>query len=507
MATTVTVPLTQSPAQILQGMLTTYQAAMTNNGYPNVSVDPGSDIYVRFSAISNQISLLYSNILVQYNAMQIATATGADLDALLNNYGLARKSASSSEGFITLVCSVPTTVVSGTTLTGSNALKYQIVLGGVYTNGSILEIISVDVGAQTNIPVGTILTWNNTPASAQPTVVAFSAITGGSDLENDDSARVRLQAHIQNPPAMGNWQQLVELASASDVLVQTAFVYPVANGPGTQHIALVGYQTTSYVGRDIPLTPNLVNDTSYILGQIPVPVVPGTVITTVTNVPFNVAFSLLLPYPIGSPNNGVGGGWTDFSPWPTPDGTFVTTANTVTNVVSSTNFTITAKSGSIAISAGITTINWIDKSDSSGNGWIITSAHVLAFTDNGSNTYTITIDTPFPTVAVGDYIFPASVNAQNYLNAILTQFAAMGPGQKTNQLAVLPSARRQPLPATLYPDTVGPQFLRALVNAGSEVDSATFYYQQYGNNEPALPVVVSNPPNIFIPGSIGLYPQ
>lgn len=502
----VTVPITQSPSQILQGMIATYKTTMANNGYPNVSVDPGSDIYIRFSAISNQISLLYSNLLVQYNATMIATATGSDLDLLLSNYGLSRKSASVSEGFITIVCSVSTTVTTGTTLTGPNGLLYQVSQGGVFANGASIEIQSVDVGSQTNLPIGSIFTWNNTPAATQATCAAFTAITGGSDLENDSSARTRLQAHLQNPPAMGNWQQLVELASSSDPLVQTAFVYPVVNGPGTQHIAVVGAQTTASVNRDIPAIPNLSNVTSAILGQIAAGTTAGTVVTTVANVTFDVTFKLIIPYPIGASTNGVGGGWLDFTPWPTPDGSVVTTACSVASVTNSTNFKINAVAGSTSIKAGITNISWIDKSDSAGNGWQITTATVTAFTDNGDNTYSVTINTPFPTVAVNDFIFPASTNGQNYLTAVLQQFALLGPGQKTSQPSLLPMAQRQPLTTALYPDTVDVQFLRALVNAGQEVDSADFYYRQFTNQEPALPSVVNNPPNIFVPGRVAFIP-
>ncbi len=496
-------------------MLATFKAAMQNNGYANVSVDPGSDFYIGFLGPANQIAVLYSALTLQANAQMPDTATGDDLTRLMTMYGLTRRSASVSEGFITITCSVPTTVALGATLSGTNSLIYEVVQGGIYSNGQTIPVQSVDTGTQTNLPVGSVLTWITTPASTQATAVAFSAITGGVDAENDATARARLLQHLQNPPAFGNWQQLAEVAASFDPLVQVAFIYPACNGPGTQHVALTGYQTTSNVNRDIPVTPNLSNNTSAILGSVPAGTTPGTVVTTVSNVPFNIAFKLSIPYPVGAAQNGFGGGWVDFNPWPVPDGSVITTGIAVTAVTSSTQFTVAAKSGSTAISAGVTHIQWIDKSDAAGTGWLVKQARVTAFTDNGNNTYLLTVDTPFPTVTTGDYVFPASQNAQVYLASVLSSFAAMGPGQKTTQPGVLPMAIRKPLTAFAWPDTVDSQFLRSLVNAGAEVASADYWYRDApsstgshptNNAEPDLPTSIANPPNIYVPGAIGFYP-
>lgn len=527
---------------ILQGMLNHYRALATANGYPNISADPNSEIYIRLSAVSQQLAVMYNIMQQQMDARMIDTASGDDLDRLLNQYGLQRKPATSAEGFFQFITAAAQSLTAGMTLTGQNSLTYMVTVSGVYSNGQNVPVTAVDKGQKTDLGAGAVLTWVSPPALAQNSVPVSVSLTGGSDVETDSQARARLYATIQNPPGSGNTQQLINLGSSVDPIVQGAFVYSNFNGAGTQLISLVGYQSDGYyIGRDIPhlLTDNtslnggsspynalsvnygnsLSNDTSVIYGQVPAGVSNpyATYVTTVNNVTADAAFLLTLPFPVGSPVNGTGGGWLNFqgSTWPNPDGAYVLNNCKVTAVTSSTVITVQAPSASHSVTvpvAGLTLIQWINRSGIAGQGWRVVQAKVLAAVDNANDTWTITLDTPLTCgsgdyygntqVAIGDYIFPASSNAQNYLDTVMGSFAALGPGQVTDVLGLLQiGANRQPSASANFSPYVGSQFLQNLTSTNAEIFSAAYLYNSTSSNAP--PVAV--PPKIWIPKNLGFY--
>ena len=225
----------------------------------------------------------------------------------------------------------------------------------VFSPSQNVPIVSVDQGSSTNLPIGSIMTWSNVQANMQATCLVSVSLTGGADAEDDATLRNRLYLSLQSPAQMGNGQNVVSSAGLVDSFVQAAFVYANLNSAGTQLIALAGYQTSSYIGRDIPhltsdnyvqyygtlvLQPGLVaqpvtggpynqwtissgqfsglpgqifsTDTFAIYGQLPswaVANVFSTIITTVNNYPSSIAAVLTLPYPVGSGINGFGNGW------------------------------------------------------------------------------------------------------------------------------------------------------------------------------------------------------
>jgi hypothetical protein len=544
-ATQFTLP---SSTTILNSMLQTYVALMTANGYPQVMPDPGSEVYVRFLAIAQQQAVMYNILQQQIDARLVDTATGDDLDRVLNQYGLQRKPSTSSEGFIQLISTASQTLVVGMLLSSTNSLQYQVATSGVYAPNANVPVISVDQGSDTNLGIGIILTWENPLPLMQTTSPVSVALTGGSDQETDAQARTRLIETIQNPPQAGNAQQMINLSTSVDPLVQAGFLYSNYAGAGTQLIALVGYQTDGYyIGRDIPhllsdnialgsggdTSPynafsvnygnNLANDASIIYGTLPAGVANpwATVVTTVNNIASSLTFLLNLPNPIGSPVNGVGGGWLNYSgyTWPNPDGTYVSNNCQVTAVTDSLHITVQA--ASVAHSnnkttypiAGQTLINWINRSGVANNGWQIVTAKVLVATDNGNDTWSITLDTPLTTggvadyygnlqVAIGDYIFPASVNAQNYLDTVMLSFANLGPGQVTSLIGLQAiGANRQPSASAGFSYYVDGQFTQALSANNPEIYSAQYLYNSTGANAPTP----TTPPQIYIPQNIAFY--
>src|SRR5580692_10996846 len=168
-----------SATDILNGMLATYSAQMVQNGYPNVSPNPGSEVYVRFLAIAQQIAVLYYLTQQQVDARLPDTSTGDDLDRVLNQYGLQRKPATSAEGFVQLIASAPQALATGMQLSATNSLLYQVSQSGVYAPGANVPVIAVDAGSSTNLGIGAIMTWLAPLALMQTTSPVSVALTGG----------------------------------------------------------------------------------------------------------------------------------------------------------------------------------------------------------------------------------------------------------------------------------------------------------------------------------------
>ena len=571
-------------SQILQAYLDDYRAITSYYGY-NLSVDPGSEIYLRFSTEATQRTVLYQLLGTLVNSKLVDTASGADLDRVANDFGLQRRTATAAQGFVQLFASVPQTLIVGSTLTGPNSLQYQVSQTAIYNPNDSVPITSVDLGSQTNLPVGSILSWSSVLPNMQSVCLVSIAVTGGADTEDDSTLRSRVFLTLQSPPQMGNGQQMVQVAGSVDGVIQQAFVYSNFNGAGTQLIALTGYQTSSYIGRDIPhlqldgyakpygvsqlqpglqvqaggygaynkytlaahnLGSNLSTDTSAIYGQMPGTVANpyATVITTVNNTPSDVAAVLTLPYPVGSSVNGLGGGWLNSSAWPVPDGYYVTNNCAVLSVQGVGTIIAGQKGYGITISApssgtthtspphtssltyssntptpGATKIQWVNRSDEQDTGWLVVTAKVIAATDNANDTWSLVLDTPLvfgtsgtdfygnTAVAVGDFIFPASTNAQNYLNVLMDQFAMLGAGQVTSAQGLLTlGASRYPSPSAVFPSVIGVQTERALVTQNAEVFAASVNPASAYNTAFNAPTT-NAPPNIFIPRNLGFYPS
>ena len=87
--------------------------------------------------------------------------------------------------------------------------------------------------------------------------------------EDEETARQRLIDDIQNPPGNGNWSQAVQYAEEATPIVQKGFAYPAANGPSTQHIAVVGYASSVSKSREVDAVVMSGTVVPYILGKMP----------------------------------------------------------------------------------------------------------------------------------------------------------------------------------------------------------------------------------------------
>ena len=495
----------KDPSTTRDDILRTVKNGLIAAGTPNPQIGPGSDAYIWATALANELAVANANVTIKGDAQMPDSATGsdvnqiADLARIMNIFGLSPNGATTSFGQLIFAASQSASILQNAQLLDSAGKRYQVSVGGVYAIGAPIPISSIDTGSATNHVAGDTLRWVSAPAYSAPTaLVAVGGLTGGGDAETAEPARSRLLNYLQNPPGGGNWAQLAMFAQSASPVVQQAFVYPAVNGPSTVHIAVVGYVSTTSKNRSIDpvILSNIVVPT--VQGQIPEYV--ESVVTSVINVPTDVSIGLTLPASPASVPAGPGGGWIDGSPWPAISGTGYIAAG-VTAVTSTTVITISAPTPPTANVAHIAYV--------SPTNWTLYTAKVLGYT--GSGPYVCTLDTPWPNIAadlalggIGPMVFPAAVNTQNYVTALLNQMALMGPGEKTSNTGVLSRGYRHPLPSLSYPYTVGPATLKAISNAGTEVLNTSLYVAS--TVTPAVPGSVASPPNILVPRHVGFYP-
>lgn len=493
---------------IRDDMLRAQRNGLIARGVPSPNVTPDSDEYVRAQALANELAVVEANCVIKADEAMPDTAVGDALARRAAPYGLTKRPAGGSVGAIIFSASTTSAVAAGLLLADGAGNTFQVTVSSSYANGDPIPIAAVMpagavLGSKTNHAAGDRLRWQNQPAfSASDAPVGAGGLVNGTDAEDDETFRQRYFAVLQVPPnAGGNWMSTVVLTEQSSPAIQTAFVHPAIQGGATLHVAVTAAPTATNKNRDVASTT--------MTGTV-IPAVQGALadhaavtVTTVTNVPTNIAFQLSLPSaPTASPP-GPGGGWLDGTPWPST--TSGTAPVTITAVTSTTVMTTDAATPP---TVGVSRIAWLSPLN-----WTLYTATVIGVSGT-SGAYVITLDTPFVGIAAGNYIFPQSVNQLTYVAAMLAGFQFLGPGEKSSNASALLRGYRHPPPAVSWPYVIGASMRKALTDSGTEVQAAEFFYRNgdgvtltggSGVLTPAVPGTITNPPHIFVPQNIGFY--
>lgn len=504
---------TKSNVQIRDDILRVFKNGLIAKGIANPNVGPGSDYYLLATAFGNELAVVHANTTILADQLMPDTAAGDFLDRWLGLLGLSRRPAIGSTGLVTVTVSVASTLITaGMQLIDNVGLRYQVTVGGSYGNGQQVPVVAIDAGKATNHANGDTLTWVTAPAYTASTVTVGTpggtdGLTGGADSEVgiDEPPRQRLFSVLQNPPKGGNSADVITWCTQASPIVQGAWVYPALMGPGTVFAAVAQEpQTTAPLSsnsksRQISSTLMVGTVQPFVQGNFPEHVF--SIIASVVDQPVDVAILLSLPSaPTASPP-GPGGGWIDGSPW--PSSTSGTTPVTVTSVTSSTVFTVNATT---APQAGVSHIAWLSPLN-----WTLYTAIVQSFTGT-SGAYVLTVDTPMPGIATGHYIWPQAAQQANYVNALLSAFSTMGPGEWTSNATIVARAFRHPVPTQSWPYSLGAVQLKQIINSGNEVLDANWIYRSAVTpTVPSTPTVsgggslTSPAVNIFVPRNIAFY--
>lgn len=516
---------TKTQPEIRDDLLLTLANHLRAQGQPNPNVGENSDYYGLATGLANEICVALANNVVSVDQQMPDTAGGSFLDRWLALFNLQRRGAAGSTGLITPTYSATSTfVVTGSQLTDSTGLRYEVSIGGTYGTAIGLSpqipVDAVDTGSATNHENGDVLQWVNAPPFVDENAVVGipggeDGLEGGFDSEvgEDEPPRARLFAVLQSPPRGGNWSDVAKWCSESTPVVQAAGIYPILLGPATFGFAVFQPAQVTQPLSSNSKTRQIIAPTvsglivPYVRGQVPENML--VVGTSTVDQPTDVALILTLPSaPTASPPGG-GGGWVDGSPWPRSIGG--TTPVTVTSVTSSVQITVNATTPP---TPGVSHVAWISPLT-----WQLLTATVTAVSGS-SGAYAITLDTPWPGVTAGNFVFPQAVQQQNYLAAILTAFGNLGPGEWTANPTILVRGYRHPLPSLTWPNSIDGRFLRTVEDAGDEVEAARTIYDSSGGATtiPSYPLLTTDgsytltspstmSPYLLTPRNIAYYQQ
>lgn len=177
---------------------------------------------------------------IDYISRQIIpdTADTEHLDRWASIWGVPRKAAAAATGQVTFSTTVGAFIPTGTLLKAVDGVDYQTTADATAVSSSTVAAIqAVDAGAAGNRLTGQSLTLVS-PISGVQSVAVAGELSGGADIETDDSLRARLISRIQQPPHGGAEHDYI--AWALEVAgVTRAWVFPQEMGVGTVTVRFV----------------------------------------------------------------------------------------------------------------------------------------------------------------------------------------------------------------------------------------------------------------------------
>lgn len=191
-------------------ILTQYLAALEDSGAGlDLQINPSSPLYVLARANSTVIADLESELVDVFTSTSPITATGFDLDSLMFIPEVQRLDSSLATGSIIIK---PTTnaitIPIGTILTDlDSGLQFSTTQAALTSKiiNTIIPITSLTTGFSNNLTAGTNLFSPDYPtvnffvgSSLSADNIFNGDLTGGSDLETDDSLRTRFFNYLTN---------------------------------------------------------------------------------------------------------------------------------------------------------------------------------------------------------------------------------------------------------------------------------------------------------------------
>lgn len=492
----------RSPATIRNGFLRTVRYGFMQRGVANPNVSPNSEFYVLGDAFANEQAVAEANAVIKADASMPDTAQGDDLIEGAAMYGVFLRDAVGSQGPIVMNCSAPSPIPAGTQLIDDQGRAYEVTTPGTYANEKLVTVRALVTGDGTNLAEGTTLRWVVAPPFADAkALVGPGGLRFGADKETLEELRSRWLEVFQAPPSAGNWSHVNTKAEGAYAGVQKSFTYPAIYGPGTMHVAVTARPTSTNKNRDL--------DTGLVTSAVE-PAIDAayvdqgdTTVTTVANVPTDLAIGMVLPSSPAASPPGPGGGWLDGSPWPVPHATGAHTGRCdVTALVGAYTVSIPA---SAPPSPGVSRVAWCNAA----TGWKVETAVVLSYVVSSGTAptaiYDVTFDRPVPNVAIGAFMWPAMANQDAYKDKYLEAFALLGPGEKSANPTVLVRGTRKPVATLSWSSQIDGAFTNRIQSAGSEVLRATIYYAS--QLAPSVPGGTEDPPNILVPRHMAFYPS
>ena len=208
---------------------------------------PNADARLAFSNLnvlanvqSGGVSGLYGFLDWISNQVIPDTAEVEFLQRWASVWGINRKAATPATGNVTFSGTSGLIIPTGALLVRSDGIQYLTTADVTLSNGTGAgPVVAATNGASTSALAATALNLVSPVVGVNSAVtVAAGGLTGGADVEADDSLRARLIERIQNPPHGGDAQDYVNWALEVSGVTR-AWVYPAEAGLGTVTVRFV----------------------------------------------------------------------------------------------------------------------------------------------------------------------------------------------------------------------------------------------------------------------------
>lgn len=201
-----------------------------SNAPAGVDTRQGSIFYDAVSGILIKIAKLYTDLDLIVTMTSIVTATGEALDARAGEYGITRHAATKAKYKVTFE-GVSPQIGERFYSDGLYFVLKEDADGVQYLEAEIAGTGGNNVYSGTNaVPVNTI---------EGLTAATFGTLyENGTDTEDDDSLRARVEEKITGPAENGNKQHYKTWCESIDGIGQ-ARIYPLWNGPNTVKAVLI----------------------------------------------------------------------------------------------------------------------------------------------------------------------------------------------------------------------------------------------------------------------------
>jgi uncharacterized phage protein gp47/JayE len=407
---------------------------------PGVPTGPKTEPYTDASVMADQTAVLYADAILIANSCTRSTRTSSQIDDDLEEHGSSRLPPVGASGSVAIGASPGgTTIFAGDEFT-INSLRYQCAETALYQDGAEVPITGIDTGPGTDQPAGALGKWSANRPGCDPVATVVeqadgSGLIGGSDVESDAQAILRLDNLDADPPASGNdaeYQALI--VRAPNVAIQAAFTIPGIKGPGSKGVMFTLRPSSPGKSR-IPTSTHRAAVKAWVRGQMPADDGYYDCALVVNPIPVNLKGT----WALGA------AGWSDALPWPAYQATPIAVDGGQPNTA--TTIYLTGNDGSTPGPSAGQSIGVFELASlefhrkkilsvaTSGTDWVLTID-----TTNGVS------DTSYVPTG-GQVVCPWSDSLTSVAIAVVSYFDTLGPGEQVSSF-VDPGLRQRRSPAS-----------------------------------------------------------
>ncbi|MGJ7611294.1 MULTISPECIES: baseplate J/gp47 family protein [unclassified Variovorax] len=203
------------------------------NQWPDAAIGPDSDHFVRATAVAAVAEGIYAHQSWVYRQAFPDLADVELMEKMANQRTILRKAAAAAGGVVRFFGTAGTPVTVGQQVFTAQSVYVQVTTAGVIGGGGSVDLAAsaVVAGAAGNQSPNTSATVNAPPAGITGTATILT-MTGGADVESDDSLLARLLLWLSEEAQGGNAIDFKRWALAVPG-VSRAYVFDCRRGAGT----------------------------------------------------------------------------------------------------------------------------------------------------------------------------------------------------------------------------------------------------------------------------------